>query len=71
MDPIGKFPGTTNSTAAIKQATANIVRATIDSEMGGNVKMLKAGNAAIERFSASMIDADTQALLAPYRNIRL
>ncbi len=51
----------------IKQAVANIVRGAIDSPFGGNIKSMKAGDAAIERFSASSIDKDTQALLQPYK----
>lgn len=51
----------------IKQAVANIVRAAIDSPFGGNIKSMKAGDAALERFTASSIDRDTQALLQPYR----
>ncbi|WP_148596186.1 hypothetical protein [Aquisphaera giovannonii] len=51
----------------IKQAVANIVRAAIDSPFGGNIKSQKAGDAAMERFSASSIDKDTQALLQPYK----
>ena len=58
---------------AIQQATANIVRNAIDTqvEMPGNITMAKAGNAAFERKTATHLDADTIALLAPYRNIRL
>lgn len=51
----------------IKQAVANIVRAAIDSPLGGNVKMLKSGDATIERFNASAIDNDTKLLLQPYK----
>ena len=47
----------------IKQAVANIVRMAIDSPFGGNIKTMKAGDATLERFSASSIDKDTQALL--------
>jgi hypothetical protein len=54
----------------IKQAVANIVRAAIDSPFfGGNVKTMKAGDATLERFSASSIDKDTQALLQPYKTL--
>ena len=57
----------TNLPGDIKQAVANIVRAAIDSPFGGNIKSMKAGDAALERFTASSIDRDTQALLQPYR----
>ncbi|QEL14782.1 hypothetical protein [Limnoglobus roseus] len=53
----------------IKQAVANIVRTAIDSPFGGNIKSMKAGDAALERFSASSIDRDTQALLLPYKTL--
>lgn len=51
----------------IKVAVAGIVRAAIDSPFGGNLKVMKAGDATLERFSASSIDNDTKALLEPYR----
>jgi hypothetical protein len=51
----------------IKQAVANIVRGTIDAPFGANIKMMKAGDAALERFKATALDEDTKALLAPYR----
>ena len=51
----------------IKLAVANIVRASIDSPFGGNIKLQKAGDATLERFSASSIDVDTKNLLQPYR----
>ena len=51
----------------IKQAVANIVRAAIDAPFGGNIKSLKSGDGAMERFSSSAIDKDTQALLQPYK----
>lgn len=51
----------------IKQAVAGIVRAAIDSPFGGNIKVMKAGDATLERFSASSLDADTRALLEPYK----
>jgi hypothetical protein len=57
----GNLPGD------IKQAVANLVRAAIDNPLGGNIKMAKAGDATLERFSASAIDNDTQAILQPYR----
>ena len=51
----------------IKQAVANIVRAAIDSPLAGNIKMMKTGDTTVERFAASAIDADTKALLQPYK----
>ena len=51
----------------IKQAVANIVRMAIDSPFGGNIKTMKAGDATLERFSASSLDDDTKALLQPYK----
>jgi hypothetical protein len=51
----------------VKQAVANIVRSAIDNPISGNIKMLKAGDATIQRYSASALDDDTKALLQPYR----
>ena len=57
---------------AIKQAVAAIVRGGIDSGMpAGNWKMIKDGDATIERFSGGLIDAATMGLLSPYRNFRI
>jgi hypothetical protein len=56
-----------NLPPAIKQATANIVRAAIDTPFGGNIKSLKAGNATMERFNSSALSDDTKALLEPYK----
>jgi hypothetical protein len=51
----------------IKLAVAGIVRAAIDSPFGGNLKVMKAGDATLERFAATSLDADTKALLQPYK----
>lgn len=53
----------------IKQAVANIAVAAINSPFDANVKLMKAGDATLERFSPSAIDKDTQALLQPYKAI--
>jgi len=53
----------------IKQAVANIVRASIDSPFAGNLKTMKSGDATLERFSATSLDQDTQALLQPYKSL--
>jgi hypothetical protein len=51
----------------IKQAVANIVRSVIDTPFSANMKLLKAGDSTMERFSPSVIDTDTWALIQPYR----
>lgn len=51
----------------IKQACANIVRGMIDNPMTGNIKMMKAGDAALQRFGPESLDDDTKSLLEPYR----
>ena len=51
----------------IKQAVASIVRSSIDSPFAANVKLMKAGDATLERFTASSIDKDIQSLLTPYK----
>jgi hypothetical protein len=51
----------------IKQAVASLVRSVIDSPFAANVKMMKAGDATLERFTASSIDKDIQSLLTPYK----
>lgn len=60
-----------NLPAAIKQAVASSVLAGLETGMGGNIKLLKAGDATIERFRAGALDSDSLAMLAPYRNVRL
>jgi hypothetical protein len=57
----------TNLPGNVKQAAANIVRSAIDNPISGNIKMLKAGDATIQRFSATALDDDTKSLLQPYR----
>lgn len=52
---------------SVKQAAANIVRGMIDTPYSANNKMLKSGDAAMQRFNASMLDDDTKALLEPYK----
>lgn len=51
----------------VKQAVANLVRAAIDLPYGASAKLVKAGNATIERFGNTLIDDDTKQLLEPYR----
>jgi hypothetical protein len=53
--------------ASIKQACATLVMASAAVPQMGAMKMYKAGDTALERFAATLIDADTAALLAPYR----
>lgn len=60
-----------NLPADIKQAVANIVRSAIDMPFSSNMKLLKAGDSTMERFSPSVLDADTRALLQPYKLVRL
>ena len=60
-----------NLPADIKQAVTNIVRSAIDMPFSSNMKLLKAGDATMERFSPSTLDADTKALLQPYKLVRL
>lgn len=55
----------------IKQAVANIVRGMIDAPLSGNAQNIKAGDAAITRFSATALDEDTKALLQPYRALTM
>ena len=54
--------------ADIKQAVAAITLAGIDNPFAGNLKVHKQGDATLERFAASALDADTVQLLNPYRN---
>ena len=60
---------TGNLPFAIKQAVANIINSA--AEMQGNVKLMKSGDATIERFAPGFIESDTAALLAPYRDYRI
>ena len=58
---------------AIRRATANLMRNAADSaDMPANFRVMKAGDATIERFGAGgTLDADTRALLQPYLSVRL
>ena len=58
---------------AIKRATATLVRNAADSaDMPANFRVMKAGDATIERFGpGGTLDADTRALLQPYLSVRL
>lgn len=51
---------------AIKMACANILNAQASLPQMGAMKSYKAGDTALERFAATVIDDDTRALLAPY-----
>lgn len=52
----------------IKQACANLINAYGNAAyFSGNVKGIKAGDTAMQRFGASIIDDDTKRLLMPYR----
>ena len=51
----------------VKQATANLVRAIIDQGLSANVESYSAGDTKLARFSDTLLDADTKAMLAPYR----
>lgn len=52
----------------IKAACANIVNAATNSAaFAGNLRNIKAGDTAMGRFTASMIDEDTRRLLMPYK----
>ena len=55
----------------IKQAVANIVRSAIDTPFSANMKVLKSGDATMERFGPSIMDGDTKALLQPYKIVRI
>lgn len=51
----------------IKQATASIVRGQIDTPFSANMKILKAGDAMMQRFGPESLDDDIKALLEPYK----
>lgn len=51
----------------IKQACANLINASINSQIVGNTKRLRAGDTEIERFAATYIDNDTKILLDPFK----
>ncbi len=61
----------TNLPGDIKQAVANLVRSAIDTPFSANMKVLKAGDGTMERFGPSVMDADTKALLQPYKAVRI
>ena len=63
--PKGGVPG------AVLQAVANVALSSIDSPFGGNLKVHKQGDATLERFAASALDADTMQLLNAYRGVLL
>jgi hypothetical protein len=52
--------------SAIKQATANIVRALADSPMGAGIESLETSGMRLKRSSDSVLDSDTRRLLAPF-----
>lgn len=56
-----------NVPSNIKQAVANLVRQAIDLPYGPSAKLVKAGNATIQRFGNTLIDDDTKAILDPYK----
>ena len=59
---------TNNVPLDIKQAVANLVNAaTMSGGMSPSIKTQKAGNATLTRFGNTLVDADTQVLLNPYR----
>ncbi len=57
-----------NLPSQIKQACANIVAALQASPLRGNMKSMKAGDSAIERFGPSIMDAETKAMLDSFRS---
>jgi hypothetical protein len=63
---VAGFPGS-GIPSAIKMACANIVNAQANLPQLGATKSYKAGDTALERFAASVIDDDTKVMLAPYR----
>jgi hypothetical protein len=53
----------------IKQAVASLI--TVQGnfpELSGNIKKVSAGKSTVERFADSVLDADTKALLEPFRS---
>lgn len=55
--------------ADIEQAVIAVAAAMIESDLNGNIKSLKAGDATIERFSASAVSQDVLAMLQPYKSV--
>lgn len=57
-----------NIPPCIKQATAGVITANLATQdMAGNVKVAKAGEQQLQRFSATVLDDDLRSMLAPYR----
>lgn len=54
---------------AIKQATANVINNAASVALPGNIKMMKAGDSAIQRFDDTTLDSDTRSMLLPYRRL--
>ena len=52
---------------AIKRACANLIANAVAAPTGGPLKMQKAGDTAIQRFTASLVDDDIKTMLDPYR----
>lgn len=57
-----------NLPSQIKQACANIVASLQSSPLRGNMKSMKAGDSAIERFGPSVMDAETKVMLDSFRS---
>lgn len=55
--------------AEIEQAVIDIVVSSSEFDAGGNIKLMKAGDATLERFSPSALSRDTMALLQPYKSV--
>jgi len=52
----------------IKNATAMVINAgLVQAELGGGIKMAKAGDSAIERFENTVLDDDMRRQLAPFK----
>ena len=57
---------------AIKRATGLLARNAIDSaDLPGNVRMVKSGDGAMEKFRDSVLDSDTRSLLQPFKSVRI
>ncbi len=55
--------------ADIEHAALAVAADLFNSDFTGNIKSLKAGDATVERFSASSVSQDVLALLTPYRSV--
>lgn len=54
--------------SSIKQACANIITTMANvPELNGNIQTVKAGDTQVTRFKDTVLDADTKAMLSPYR----